>query len=473
LFEGLKCLTFLCVVFAGEVASAKELVYTIRINKEISHTTKLYLTNGLSEAQRLGADAVLLHLNTYGGLLDAADSMRTAIMYSKVPVYAFVDNNAASAGALISIACKEIYMRKGATIGAASVVDGKGEVLPDKYQSYMRAMMRATAETHGRDSSGRWRRDPLIAEAMVDERTVVPGLVDSGKVLSLTAEEAVRWGFCEGIAESKEEVIERFLDIHDYELRAYSPSWFDDLKGFLLNPALQSILILIIIGGIYFELQTPGMGFPSIAAVAAAVLYFAPLYLDGLAANWEILLFIIGLLLIAIELFILPGFVLPGVAGIVCVTAGLTMSLLDNNFFDFEGVDPNRIGRAAFTVLVGLTGAFLLIIWLSHKIGTGKGLFRRISLQTDIEASVAEVVPQELKGCQGSTVTELRPSGKVLLNEQYYDAISEAGFIERNCPVEVVRTENTQVYVIPIPTTPSPENSPTFAPDHSPSKLHG
>jgi membrane-bound serine protease (ClpP class) len=463
-FVRLGWLVGLCFILTGGVASAKKTVYVIKIHKEISHTTKLYLTNGLDEAQRVGADAVLLHLNTYGGLLDAADSMRTAVMYSKVPVYAFVDNNAASAGALISIACKEIYMRKGATIGAASVVDGKGELLPDKYQSYMRAMMRATAETHGRDSSGRWRRDPLIAEAMVDERTVVPGLIDSGKVLSLTAEEAVRWGFCEGIAESKEEVMERFLDIHDYEWRTYSPSWFDDFKGFLLNPALQSILILIIIGGIYFELQTPGMGFPSIAAVAAAVLYFAPLYLDGLAANWEILLFIIGLLLIAVELFILPGFVVPGVTGIVCVVAGLTMSLLDNTFFDFGEVDPDRTGRAAFTVLVGLTGAFLLIIWLSHKIGTGGGIFRRVSLQTGIETSVSEVVPKELKGCRGIAVTVLRPSGKVLIDGQYYDAISETGFIERNCPVEIVRTENTQVYVIPAPDP--------AADDRSPSKLH-
>ncbi|MDR3127573.1 MAG: nodulation protein NfeD [Tannerellaceae bacterium] len=442
-------------VVTGSV-SGRELVYVIAIQKEISHTTKLYLTNGLSEAQGLGAAAVLLHLNTYGGLLDAADSMRTAILYSKIPVYVFVDNNAASAGALLSIACKEIYMRKGATIGAASVVDGKGEVMPDKYQSYMRAMMRATAETHGRDSSGRWRRDPLIAEAMVDERTVVPGLVDSGKVLSLTAEEAVRWRFCEGLAETKEEVIEQFLGFHDYELKSYSPSWFDNFKGFFLNPALQSILILIIIGGIYFELQTPGMGFPSIASIAAAVLYFAPLYLDGLAANWEILLFIAGLLLIAVELFVLQGFVFPGVTGIVCVVAGLTMSLLDNAFFDFGEVDPNRIGVATFTVLIGLTGAFLLIIWLSHRIGKGGGILRRVALETDIETSVAEVVPQALRGSRGVAATVLRPSGKVLLGGEYYDAISEAGFIEQGCPVEIVRTENTQIYVIPQFTAKTP-----------------
>ncbi|MDR2792012.1 MAG: nodulation protein NfeD [Tannerellaceae bacterium] len=432
-------------------AEAKDLVYVIDIKKDISPTTQLYLSGGLAEARRQNAAAVILHLNTYGGLLDAADSMRTAILYSPIPVYAFIDNNAASAGALISVACKAIYMRKGAGIGAASVVDNKGEILPDKYQSYMRAMMRATSEAHGRDSSGRWLRDPLIAEAMVDERTVVPGLVDSGRVLTLTAEEAIQWHFCEGIAETKEEVVERYLGLEDYELQTYSPSWYDDLKGFLLNPALQSILILIIIGGIYFELQTPGMGFPSMAALAAAVCYFAPLYLDGLAANWEILLFIVGLLLIAVELFVIPGTFLPGLAGILCIVTGLTTSLLDNDNFDFDGVTTPDTSRAAMTVLLGLGGGFLLMLWLSHRIGQGRGAFRRIALDTEIDTTVAEVAPEHLKGRSGTAATSLRPSGKVIIDDQYYDAISESGFIESGAPVEVTHTENTQLYVTLIP----------------------
>jgi membrane-bound serine protease (ClpP class) len=432
-------------------AGAKDLIYVIDIKKEISPTTQLYLSGGLAEAHRRQAAAVLLHINTYGGLLEAADSMRTAILYSPIPVYAFIDNNAASAGALISIACRSIYMRKGAGIGAASVVDGKGEILPDKYQSYMRAMMRATAEAHGRDSTGRWRRDPLVAEAMVDERTVVPGLVDSGRVLTLTAEEALQWRFCEGLAETKEEVVERYLGFDDYELQAHTPSWYDDLKGFLLNPALQSILILIIIGGIYFELQTPGMGFPSIAALAAAVCYFAPLYLDGLAANWEILLFIVGLLLIAIELFVVPGTFLPGLAGILCIVTGLTTSLLDNDNFNFDGVSTPETSRAAMTVLLGLGGGFLLMLWLSHRIGEGRGAFRRIALNTEIDTTVAEVVPENLKGRSGTAATSLRPSGKVIVDGQYYDAISESGFIDSGAPVEVTHTENTQLYVTLIP----------------------
>lgn len=139
--SGFLWILFLLLTTASKsVAKDTPLIYQIDIKKEIDNTTRIYLSNGLSEANSLGADAILIHMNTYGGLLEAADSMRTAILYNPVPVYVFIDNNAASAGALISIACKKIFMRKGANIGAATVVNQTGAALPDKYQSYMRSM---------------------------------------------------------------------------------------------------------------------------------------------------------------------------------------------------------------------------------------------------------------------------------------------------------------------------------------------
>jgi len=154
-------------------------------------------------------------MNTYGGEVLYADSIRTKILNSKIPVYVFVDNNAASAGALIAIACNKIFMRQGSSIGAATVVNETGAKMPDKYQSYMRATMRATAESHGKDTiingkdtTYQWKRDPLIAEAMVDDRTVIPGIIDSGKTLTFTAQEAIKYHYCEGVAENVEEVIE-------------------------------------------------------------------------------------------------------------------------------------------------------------------------------------------------------------------------------------------------------------------------
>jgi hypothetical protein len=435
------------------VAKDQPLVYKINIQKEIDNTTRIYLRNGLSEADSLKADAILIHLNTYGGQVDAADSMRTAILYNPIPVYIFIDNNAASAGALISIAGKKIFMRKGANIGAATVVNQTGSAMPDKYQSYMRSMMRSTAEAHGkdtiiqgRDTTYKWIRDPKIAEAMVDERIVIPNLVDTGKVLTLTAEEALKWGYCDGIAETPDEVITQYIGYKDYQMKTYQPSWYDDMKGFLMSPVLQSLLIIIIIGGIYFEMQTPGLGFPSAAALVAAILYFAPLYLDGLAANWEILIFIIGVLLIAAEIFVIPGFGVAGISGIVLVVGGLTMSLLDNKDFDFEQVSGKDLGEAVFIVLIGLVLGFVLVIWLSNKIGH-RGIFRKVALNKDLEDAISSPDLSSLIGKEGIAATVLRLSGKVIIDGEFYDAVSESGFIEKGEKIKVIRFENAQVYV--------------------------
>jgi len=435
------------------LSASPAVIYQIDIRQEINRTSQIYLNKGLSEAQAVDADAVLIHLNTYGGLLDAADSMRTAILYSPVPVHVFIDNNAASAGALISLACKKIYMRKGANIGAATVVNETGAAMPDKYQSYMRSLMRSTAEAHGRDTvvNGRdtvirWRRDPRLAEAMVDESSVIPNLIDTGKTLTLTATEAMQWGYCDGIADSIDEVITGLMGYSDYKLMRFKPSWQDNMIGFLMNPFLQSILILIIIGGIYFELQTPGVGFPLAAAIIAAILYFAPLYIEGLAENWEIMVFLLGLILIAIEIFVIPGFGVIGVCGIILVIAGFFLSLLNNIVFNFSGVEFSDTGRAALIVLSGVALGSMATLWLSDRIGK-RGLLRRVALEADLEQAIATPPLNKLVGRDGIASTVLRPSGKVLIDNESYDGVSESGFIEKGAAVRVVRYENAQLYV--------------------------
>lgn len=453
----IRTIFFLCFllfstsVFAGV---ARHLVYKIDVKREIDNTARLYLSNGLKEAKALGADAVLIHMNTYGGQLDAADSMRTAILYSPIPVSVFIDNNAASAGALISIACKNIYMRKGGSIGAATVVNQTGEALPDKYQSYMRSMIRSTAEAQGQDTliqgndtSYKWKRDPLIAEAMVDEGVIIPNLIDSGKVLTLTSGDAVKWGYCDGIAETPEDVITNYLGYADYEVVEYKPTLLDNLKGFLMSPILQSLLIMLIIGGIYFEMQSPGLGFPSAVSLLAAVLYFAPLYLDGLAQHWEIILFIIGVLLLVVEIFVIPGFGIAGISGIILVVCGLTMSLIGNDNFSFDGVTGQEMSRALLTVMVGVGCGFVLMIWLSSRIGE-KGFFRKLALNTNVDKTIAVSFDvSALMGEEGEAATVLRPSGKIYVHGEMYDAVSDTGFIERGERVRVVRFENSQLYV--------------------------
>ena len=449
---------FILSINAIYAQNSKPLIYRINIKENIGSNTWVYLQNGMHEALNKKADYLLLHMNTYGGSVAEADSMRTAILNFPLPVYVFIDNNAASAGALISIACDSIFMRPSASIGAATVVSGAdGSKAPDKYQSYMRGMMRATAESHGRDTvvqSGdtifEWRRDPKVAEAMVDERVVIPGFADSTQILTLTASQAVELRYCDGIVDNINQIAVQYLGIADYDLQTYNPTLYDKIKGFLMSGVLQAILIMLIIGGIYFELQTPGIGFPTAIAVTAAILYFTPLYLTGYAQNWEVLLFVLGLILIVFEIFVIPGFGVAGISGIILVFTALILALVGNIHFDFSGLSGRQLFRAIMIVFAGIGMGLALIIYMSSRIGK-PGIFSRVALVSDQEGYMSvPMEPLTLVGQTGIASTVLRPSGKVQVGNDYYDAVSLKGFIEKGDEVIVRRYENFQLYVIKV-----------------------
>lgn len=441
------------LILLSTISNAQN-IYKFAIHDEINSKTWIYTQKALKEANKINADLIILHLNTYGGEVIYADSIRTAILRTEAPIVAYIDNNAASAGALISIACDKIYMSTGSQIGAATVVNGvDGSKMPDKYQSYMRATMRATAESHGKDSLGNWFRDPIIAEAMVDENIYIEGIIDTGKILTFTTKEAIKHGYCDGEVEN----LDQLLEAENYQpeqctITEYTPSLYDKLKGTLMGTALRSILIMLIIGGIYYELQQPGIGFPLAVAITAAVLYFAPLYLDGLAAYWEMAVFVIGIVLLLLELFIIPGFGIAGISGILCIIFGLTLAMLNNDFFDFSPIVIPDLNQALLTVFLGLIFGTILIIYLISKIGS-KGIFAQLALnkeQTKTDGYIGVPTEQNLiVGNEGYTTTDLRPSGKVKINEKHYDAVSQYGdFISKDTKIVVTKYEATQVYVI-------------------------
>jgi membrane-bound serine protease (ClpP class) len=438
-------------------ANDNPLIYKINIKQEIGSSSWSHLQSGLRHAEEKKADYILIEMNTYGGYVIEADSMRTAILNSPIPVYVFINNNAASAGALIAIACDKIYMRQSANIGAATVVNEMGEKAPDKYQSYMRSLIRSTAESHGKDTivqqNGdtiyKWKRDPLIAEAMVDERVVIPILSDTTKVLTLTANEAMEVGYCDGIAENLSEIMVKYMQIENYKLETYNPTPFDYIKDFLMNGIVQSLLIMIIIGGIYLELKTPGLGLPIAVAITAALLYFTPLYMDGYAQNWEILLFVIGLILIAFEIFVIPGFGIAGISGIILTASGLFLSLIGNTDLDFDGVSTDQALKSLLTVTIGITMSFGLIIFLISRIGKEGSMLKHVALTSDQEGiSSASDEFKQMVGKIGVAATILRPSGKIIIDNEYFDAVASQGFIEKGEAVKVIKYENAQLYVV-------------------------
>lgn len=434
----------------------KSIVYSFDIKQQIGPAIWRQTKQSFEEANKINADYIIIHMNTYGGLVDAADSIRTIILNSKIPVYVFIDNNAASAGALISIACDSIYMRPGANIGAATVVDQSGKPVPDKFQAYMRSTMRSTAEVHGKDTviTGndtiiKWFRDPKIAEAMVDPDVFIEGIIDTGKVLTFTTLEAMKYGFCEGQAENIAEVLE-LAGVNDYEIKKYEVTSLESIIGFLVNPVISGLLIMVIIGGIYFELQTPGVGFPLGAAIVAAILYFAPLYLEGLAENWEIVIFVIGIILIALEVFAIPGFGVAGVSGIILIITGLTLSLVDNVVFTFDKESFALLFRAFFLVMISMFLSLVFSIWLGSKLLSSSVLsFLVLDATQKKEEGFIGVSGEydNMIGKTGEATTILRPAGKVKIDDDYYDARCQSGYIEKGEKVVVIKFTTSQLYV--------------------------
>lgn len=430
---------FLCSFsFASD---STKIIFQFDINTEIMPGTARFVSNAIDKALAMKADYILIHLNTYGGMLDAGDSIRTKLLNCPITSIVFIDNNAASAGALISIACNKIYMRSGANIGAATVVTMDAQALPDKYQSYMRSMMRATAEKRG--------RNPKIAEAMVDPRTYIPGVNDSGKVLTFTTSEAIKNGYCDGQAESVNELLQK-EKLEEYTLFSHRPSFIERIISWLMHPAVSGVLILIIMGGVYFELQTPGIGFPLFAAIGAAILYFAPLYLQGLAENWEILLVVIGFILLAVEILFIPGFGVPGIAGIISIVLGFTFSMVGNEGFDFSMSGPDRILSSLAVVLSSMVISIILFFTLGKSI-LKTSRFNKLVLQDTMQAT-SGYVSSEMStivkpGEKAISMTSLRPSGKIMINGNVYSANAESGFIERDKEVLITEVDGMRIVV--------------------------
>jgi membrane-bound serine protease (ClpP class) len=418
----------------------KKKVMVMDIKAEIDPRVSRYVKLALAHAEKINADYIIIDMDTFGGALTDAKEIVDMLMDEKRPLWVFVNADAASAGALISIACDSIYMSPGATIGAATVVNGTGEAAPDKYQSYMRSIMRSTAEENG--------RDPRIAEGMVDENIVIDSLKQAGKVITFTTNEAIENGYCEAKVESIEEILKR-NKVESYEIEKFELGVSEKIIAIFLNPFISGILILVIIGGIYFELQTPGIGFPLFAAITALVLYLVPYYLNGLADYWEIIALFIGIILLILEIFVIPGFGIAGVAGISLTVLSLVLIMLNNDFFNFEFVPLGDIIVATFATIGGLTGGVLLLFFGGARLTKTKA-FQRMALNDTQEKSqgyTVNTLSDTLIAKKGIAYTVLRPGGKVIIDEQIYDAFTRGDYVEKGDSIEVIGNEGITLKV--------------------------
>ena len=414
-------------------------VYRIPVTGVIEMGLAPFIERSLQEAAKAGAGAVILDIDTPGGRVDAAERISDAVSDSPVPVYALVNRRAFSAGALIALATQRVYMRPGSVIGAATPVDGSGTKAPEKIVSAMRSEMRALAEARG--------LDPRVAEAMVDEDVAIDGVVEAGKLLTLTTEEAVALGYAEAVDG---------LDALLAELgQASTPvvstrvNWAERTVRFFSHPIVAPFLLSLGFLGLIAEIKTPTFGMAGVAGLTALGLFFGSHLLIGLAGLEDVLIFAAGLVLVGVEVFVIPGFGLFGILGGVAVLGGLYMALLGNLP---TTPDFTRAGMVLTTsILIVLVSVWALIRALpgsSRLARSGVFLLTRTDRDIGYESAPHRF---DLVGREGRAITDLRPSGTALVGEERIDVVSESEWIPAGSPIRVVTAEGYRHVVRAIP----------------------
>lgn len=432
-------LALLCFAGAG-FAQEKRTVYVAPVEGIIDLGLAPFVQRVLDEAAAAGAAAVVLEINTFGGRVDAAVQIRDALLGAKVPTIAYVNRRAISAGALISLAAEHLVMAPGATIGAATPVQAgqpgaAAQPVSEKTVSYVRKEFRATAESR--------KRPPLIAEAMVDADVAIRGIVEKGKLLTLTTDEAVKHKVAAFQADTLEKALEQ-LGIRGAELRRATPNWAENVVRFLTHPVLSSLLVTIGMLGLIIELRTPGFGVAGAIGAGSLAAFFWGHWLVQLAGWGELLLALAGVALLLLELLVIPGFGLAGILGILALGAALVLSVVGSGatpeFFLFAAA------RMVFAMLAALLGAFLLLR-LMPRTRFGRRLILDTGLGAGHQYGSAPETDLRWLGKRGRTTSPLRPAGFADIDGARVDVVSEGELIEPGTPVEVTRVDGNRIVV--------------------------
>ena len=417
----------LLAVQDADVASGS--VYRVPITGVIELGLAPFVERSIDEAGLSGAEAVILDIDTPGGRVDAAERMADAISDSEVPVYAYINRRALSAGALISLAAQGIYMRPGSVIGAATPVTGEGQRAPEKIVSAMRSSMRALAEARS--------LDPSVAEAMVDEQIEVAGVSEAGQLLTLTTEEAVELGYAQEI-DDWDDLMEA-IGATAGQVVEQDVNWAERVVRFLSNPVVSPFLLSLGFLGLLVEIRTPTFGLAGVAGALSLALFFGSHLIVGLAGLEGLIIFGLGVVLMLVEAFVIPGFGVFGVLGGVGVLAGVYMSMLGGIPI---AEDFARAGGVLTTSLVlVLLSSWVLIKRLpSNRRLTNLGIF--LGQETSAETGYTSAIRRaDLVGAEGVAITDLRPAGTGQFGDERVDVVTESEWIEQGSGIKIVSSE--------------------------------
>lgn len=469
---------FLVVLFvmlpvcSSRIRAGQEEIFVIPVHETIDLGLAFFMKRSLSSAEQGGAEYIVLDVNTFGGRVDAAVDIRDALDKCEIPTAAYVNKRAISAGALICLATETIAMAPGSTIGAATPVGigpGGGKLdIGEKEVSYVRAEFRATAEDNG--------HSPLLAEAMVDADTEIAMVFDGedrqivsaseaekeresgkevksevispkGKLLTMTAEEAVKVGLAESTPETLDELI-RSLGFKPSNKRVARVSWSENIVRFLTNPIVAGLLLTLGVLGIFFELQMPGWGISGSLGTLLLVLFFGGHYLAGLANFVDVLLFMIGLVLLALEIFVVPGFGVTGISGLICILVGIYLALVKRPLprfsWEYQSLDSALITFVLFLAAIPIG---IVIIWKVVPDSRFKNILVLSASERGEDGYIASDNLETLIGKSGMSLSHLRPAGRAMIAGEPMEVQTEGDFIEKDRTLKVVRVMGNKVFV--------------------------
>lgn len=424
--------SFLALLFAGSLAvplaAQQPVVYRIPVTGTIENGLAPFVARSLGAAARSGAAAAILDIDTPGGRVDAAQRIADAVRAVKMPVYAYVNPRAYSAGALVALSARQIYIRPGGVIGAATPVDGSGQKAPEKIVSAMRGEFRALAEARG--------IDPRLAEGMVDETIDIPGIKPAGKLLTLSAGEAVRLGVAAAEVPDVQAVLAA-TNLAGARLVTLEATWAEQVVRFLTNPLVSPLLLSLGVLGLVFEIKTGAFGLGGVLSVVSLGLFFGSNLILGLAGWEEVLLLALGLLALGFEVFVLPGFGVAGMAGIALVAGSMVLAMLSGAPTMGDIIQALAVLAAAAVVTVAV-----IVAWFRHLPHSGrfKGLFLREATESS-QGFISAPPRTDLLGREGVALTDLRPSGTAEVGGERLDVVTEGEYLDAGSRVRVVRAD--------------------------------
>lgn len=421
----LLLLVLICsVILGGTLSASAETTGTtcvINIHGEVNSGMAEYVKRAIAEAEESDVSAILFDVDTPGGTVDAAKEISRMILNTTLPTVSFINDDALSAGVLISISAEHLVMSPGSSIGAAEI-----RPYEEKYNSFWTKELSKVAEVRGRDKK--------LVEAMSDASIEIPEVIAEGKILTLTTEEAMELGLIDAVANTQKDALELFqLPIKTVELGQNNA---EKIAQFITKPYIATGLLVLGLVFMVAELFTAGFGAFGVLSILCFAAYFGGHYIAGFAGILSILIFIVGVVLLIVEA-VIPGFGIFGILGIVGVIVGVALS-------------ATSIKAAVISIAVALILTIIFAVIMVKLFPKNKFLSRLI-LTDDVKDEKLDEerrqVSEALLGKQGESITPLRPAGVILLDGEKYDAVTRGDYIDAQNQVVITKVEGNRIVV--------------------------